>query len=179
MSWVFHHIQMLDPCFQCTQPKKVTEKASTVSATCFLTHSPICMEISPMAQVALLHTEINSGFRLSPRMGMNSAGGRTWTHTHWLQHQQIDIQSLSHTHTIPLQPPVWYSLSFKTLDHLCLQQVSQSASQGSDKAHSPMQGLTCGKHALVRSPKRAKELCLTSGIVSWQHRPDIVVLHVQ
>lgn len=32
------------------------------------------MEISPMAQVALLHTEINSGFRLSPRMGMNSAG---------------------------------------------------------------------------------------------------------
>lgn len=32
------------------------------------------MEISPMAQVALLHTEINSGFRLCPRMGMNSAG---------------------------------------------------------------------------------------------------------
>lgn len=29
-----------------------------------------------MAQVALLHTEINSGFRLSPRIGINSAGGR-------------------------------------------------------------------------------------------------------
>lgn len=38
-------------------------------------YSPICMEISPIAQVALLQTEINSGFRLSPRMGMNSAGG--------------------------------------------------------------------------------------------------------
>lgn len=38
-------------------------------------HSPICMQISPMAQVALLQTEMNSGFRLVPRMGMNSAGG--------------------------------------------------------------------------------------------------------
>lgn len=37
------------------------------------------MEISPMAQVALLHTEINSGFRLSPRMGMNSAEGNEYT----------------------------------------------------------------------------------------------------
>lgn len=33
------------------------------------------MQISPMAQVALLQTEMNSGFRLVPRMGMNSAGG--------------------------------------------------------------------------------------------------------
>lgn len=40
---------------------------------------PICIEISPMAQVALLHTEINSGFRLSPRMGINSAGSRQST----------------------------------------------------------------------------------------------------
>lgn len=38
-------------------------------------HSPICMQISPMAQVALLQTEMNSGFRLVPKMGMNSAGG--------------------------------------------------------------------------------------------------------
>lgn len=37
------------------------------------------MEISPMAQVALLHTEINSGFRLSPRMGMNSAEDNEYT----------------------------------------------------------------------------------------------------
>ena len=41
---------------------------------------PICIEISPMAHVALLHTEINSGFRLNPRMGINSAGG-VWTNT--------------------------------------------------------------------------------------------------
>ena len=34
---------------------------------------PICMQISPMAQVALLQTEINSGFRFVPRIGMNSA----------------------------------------------------------------------------------------------------------
>lgn len=33
------------------------------------------MQISPMAQVALLQTEMNSGFRLVPSMGMNSAGG--------------------------------------------------------------------------------------------------------
>ena len=43
--------------------------------------SPICMQISPMAQVALLHTEMNSGFRLVPRIGMNSAG-HTHAHTH-------------------------------------------------------------------------------------------------
>lgn len=30
-----------------------------------------------MAQVALLHTDINSGFRLSPKMGINSAAGTT------------------------------------------------------------------------------------------------------
>lgn len=35
--------------------------------------TPICMHISPMAQVALLQTEMNSGFRLVPRIGMNSA----------------------------------------------------------------------------------------------------------
>ncbi len=33
---------------------------------------PILMEISPMAQVALLQTEMNSGLRLEPRIGMNS-----------------------------------------------------------------------------------------------------------
>lgn len=32
--------------------------------------------------------------------------------------------------------------------------------------HLPMQGLTCTKQALVRSPRRAKELCRTSGMVS-------------
>ena len=30
-----------------------------------------------------------------------------------------------------------------------------------------MQGLTCWKQAFVKSPRRAKELCLTSGILSW------------
>ena len=35
-----------------------------------------------MAQVALLHTEMNSGFRFRPRMGMNSAVERTHKHTH-------------------------------------------------------------------------------------------------
>lgn len=34
---------------------------------------PIWMEISPIAQVALLHTEMNSGFRLVPKIGMKSA----------------------------------------------------------------------------------------------------------
>lgn len=31
------------------------------------------MEISPIAHVALLHTEMNSGFRLVPKIGMKSA----------------------------------------------------------------------------------------------------------
>lgn len=39
-------------------------------------HSPICMQISPMAQVALLQTEMNSGFRLVPKIGMNSANAK-------------------------------------------------------------------------------------------------------
>lgn len=38
---------------------------------------PICMQISPMAHVALLQTEMNSGFRFVPRIGMNSAEERT------------------------------------------------------------------------------------------------------
>ena len=42
---------------------------------CWGADVPICMHTSPMAQVALLHTEMNSGFRLVPSMGMNSAGG--------------------------------------------------------------------------------------------------------
>lgn len=39
-------------------------------------NSPICMQISPIAQVALLQTEMNSGFRFVPRIGMNSAVGQ-------------------------------------------------------------------------------------------------------
>lgn len=34
--------------------------------------APSFMLISPMAQVALLHTEMNSGLRLLPRMGRKS-----------------------------------------------------------------------------------------------------------
>lgn len=33
-----------------------------------------------MAQVALLQTEMNSGFRFVPRIGMNSAAGHTHKH---------------------------------------------------------------------------------------------------
>lgn len=32
-----------------------------------------------MAHVALLHTEINSGFKLAPRMGMKSAVGKLFS----------------------------------------------------------------------------------------------------
>lgn len=34
--------------------------------------SPIFIDISPIAQVALLQTEMNSGFRLAPRIGIKS-----------------------------------------------------------------------------------------------------------
>lgn len=36
-------------------------------------NSPICIDISPIAQVALLHTDINSGFKFVPSMGIKSA----------------------------------------------------------------------------------------------------------
>lgn len=39
-------------------------------------HSPICIDISPIAHVALLHTDINSGFKFVPSMGMKSAERR-------------------------------------------------------------------------------------------------------
>lgn len=42
----------------------------------FMKHSPICIEISPIAHVALLHTDINSGFKFVPSMGIKSAGRR-------------------------------------------------------------------------------------------------------
>jgi len=35
--------------------------------------------------------------------------------------------------------------------------------------HIPMQGLTCWKQALVKSPNRANELCRTSGILSFEN----------
>jgi hypothetical protein len=36
-------------------------------------NSPVLIEISPMAHVALLHTDMNSGVRLAPSTGINSA----------------------------------------------------------------------------------------------------------
>lgn len=39
----------------------------------YLLHLPSLIEISPIAHVALLHTDMNSGFRFCPRMGINSA----------------------------------------------------------------------------------------------------------
>lgn len=57
---------------------------------CVHKHSPIWIAISPMAHVALLHTDMNSGLRLTPRTGMNSAGGgKRTTMTNWpAQHTQ-------------------------------------------------------------------------------------------
>lgn len=42
--------------------------------------SPICIDISPIAHVALLHTDINSGFKLVPSMGIKSAGKKSRAH---------------------------------------------------------------------------------------------------
>ncbi len=94
------------------------------------------MQISPMAQVALLHTEMNSGFRFVPRIGMNSA---------------------EHTYT------GYYEV--------------KGVSCRSNGLVLPMQGLTCGKQALVRSPSRANELCLTSGIGSYKRESITFNLH--
>lgn len=60
-----------------------------------------------MAQVALLHTEINSGFRLSPRMGMNSAGEEKWT----------PVTTMIHKHTAgySFQPPIFLQLIIKDM----------------------------------------------------------------
>lgn len=57
-------------------PEKYLDLSIATSNNFKCVFLPICIEISPMAQVALLHTEINSGFRLSPKMGINSARGR-------------------------------------------------------------------------------------------------------
>jgi len=40
-------------------------------------HSPSFTDISPIAQVALLHTDINSGFKFCPRIGRKSAANKT------------------------------------------------------------------------------------------------------
>ena len=39
-----------------------------------------------------------------------------------------------------------------------------------------MQGLTCWKQAFVKSPRRAKELCLTSGILSWLKKSTVIIV---
>lgn len=56
------------------------------------------------------------------------------------------------------------------LHHLRPELVSQVEGSGL-----PIQGLTWMKQALVRSPRRAKELCRTSGIESWGRRRDSTV----
>jgi hypothetical protein len=40
-------------------------------------HLPSFIDISPIAQVALLHTDINSGFKFCPRIGRKSAANKT------------------------------------------------------------------------------------------------------
>ena len=129
------------------------------------------MQISPMAQVALLQTEMNSGFRLVPRMGMNSAGGekeecwaggparvssRAWPGR---PHQ-----------TVRIHPDLVIVLPGSFLHH----SRPGLGCQGGDKMGViPIQGLTWMKQALVRSPRRAKELCRTSGMESWGVRAGL------
>ena len=70
---------------------------------------PSFTEISPAAQVALLHTLMYSGFRLPDRIGMNSVVMK-----------------------------------------------NDKKLGGNQRERPGMQGCTCGKQALVRSPNRAK-----------------------
>ena len=101
----------------------------------FVTHSPICIDISPIAHVALLHTDINSGFKLVPSMGIKSPGRRKESQlSEWLVH--------------------FLQMLFQHYPNI------------------PMHGLTCWKEALVRSPSSAKELCRTSGILSWTFKEN-------
>lgn len=80
-------------------------------------HSPIWIAISPMAHVALLHTDMNSGLRLTPRTGMNSAGGgKRTTMTNWpaqhTQKQQLAWETGSPTVRL-------YSVWSKNTTHRC------------------------------------------------------------
>jgi len=49
------------------------------------------MEISPIAHVALLQTEMNSGFRLVPKMGMKSARKNNILKSHHTIHTSCPI----------------------------------------------------------------------------------------
>lgn len=93
-------------------------------------HSPICIDISPIAHVALLHTDINSGFRLVPNIGMKSAA----------QERKRLIPSVIDNLTFGLLSGVLLPMWIKRKEYL------------------PMHGFTCRKQAFVRSPSRAKEL---------------------
>lgn len=107
-------------------------------------HSPICIDISPIAQVALLQTDINSGFKFVPSMGMKSAERR-------------ENQSTGRPNNC-------------LLAHLAQKTTTTTKDI-------PMQGFTCWKQALVRSPSRAKELWRTSGILSWSRRKQQYLEH--
>lgn len=55
------------------------------------------MAISPIAHVALLHTEISSGLRLAPKMGMKSAANRTKYQTKSIYKiKQFQINNISY-----------------------------------------------------------------------------------
>ena len=126
---------------------------------------PICMQISPMAQVALLQTEMNSGFKLVPKMGINSAGGEK--RGHWgrrarqgklLEPAGQASSDSTNTSQFGHGPPR------SSLHHL---RPGLGLWGKDEMGVIPIQGLTWMKQALVRSPRRAKELCRTSGIESW------------
>ena len=111
---------------------------------------PIFIEISPMAQVALLHTEINSGLRFEPRIGIKSPEIHK---KHPCQQQVICIKGNFCRTSFNIYFQSW-------------NQRSPPKRFSSGSVILPMHGFTCWKHALVKSPRSAKLLCRTSGIGS-------------
>jgi hypothetical protein len=93
---------------------------------------PDLIAISPIAQIALLQTEMNSGFRFMFRTCMKSS---------------IFIRKICQITQIEIE--------YKTL--MAMKEIIFLL----------ITGLMFSKQALVRSPKRANELCLTSQTGSY------------
>lgn len=91
---------------------------------------------------------------------MNSAGGKEDRLFKIELHQRQRHYIINHLKQQRIQDSYFSVISLITSERMTGHTLSDQ------HAHSHMQGLTWGKHALVRSPSNAKELCLTSGIVS-------------
>lgn len=84
------------------------------------------MEISPIAHVALLQTEMNSGFRLVPNIGMKSAGKKKFFFNVYLT---VVYYALKKTYQVETEMKTRNSNILKVLVNIYLKKLKEAISE--------------------------------------------------